>query len=269
MPAQAGIVYLDANSITPPYTLDKIFDAIGETDIQLNGKPLGIVKFLEELCAQIEKEWETFAKPYLLRNMTATQYLYSRGMDMSPFEADINQKWEDHKETSPDAPWNKIGSLICCDVIREGGASLSRVAWGGRKELTPRLRLNLSINNQIYQLFAQRKEYSVEFKCYAHTSKESMLLKEVLNHWFQVRQEVPYSFGAQKFFVDSSNQGTTVDKRTSMYCRNIKLYLRLEDWYLGEPAPAISSVGIEWVSLNQVSMPTIGDSNVSENYEIP
>lgn len=268
MPTQASVVYL-TSPIEPPYTLDKIFEALGETDIQLNGKPIGIVKFLEELCLQIKKEWEIFAKPYLLRNLTPTQYLYSRGIEISPFESDINQKWEDHGSESADAPWNKIGSLITCDVIREGGASLSRVPWGGKKELTPRLRVNLSIKNQIYQLFAQRKEYSVEFKCYAHSSKESMLLKEVMNQWFQSRQEVLYALGAQKFFVDSSTEGTTIDKRTSMYCRNIKLYLRLEDWYLGEPAPAISSVGIEWVSLNQVSMPTIGDSNVSENYEIP
>lgn len=265
MPSHAGIVYLD-KPIPEPFGLDALFEAIGESGIQTNGKPIGIVKFLEELCRRIESEWESVCKPYLLRNMTATQYLYSRKFSISPFEADINQKWEDHGSSSPDAPWNNIGSTVCCDVIRDSGASLSRVAWGGRKEVAPRLRLNVWVNGKLYQLFAHRKEYLIEFKCYAHSSKEAFLLKEALNHWFQIRQEVLYELGAQKFFVDLSNSGSFSDKRTHMYGRVLRLYLRLEDWYLGEPAVPITKIGIEWVNIVRGGWPTFGDSEIDPNF---
>lgn len=267
MPRQAGIVYLD-QILTEPFTLEDLFNALGQADIQTNGKPVGIIKFLEGLCLSIAAEWETILKPYFLRNLTATQYLYSRGIEVSPFEADIDRKWEDITQATPDAPWNKIGSLITADVVKDGGASLSRVPWGGRKELSPRLRLNASINNKIYQLFAHRKEYLIKFNCYAHTSKECMILKEGLNHWFQTRQEILYTLGAQKFFVDLTPTGITIDKRTSMYCRSLVLYLRLEDWYLGEPAPPITSVGIEWVNMTPGGFPEIGDAQVSESTDI-
>lgn len=268
MPRQPGIVYLDT-IVDNNFTMDQLFDALSETGYQLNGKPIGIVKYLEQMCASIQKEWESVLKPYFLRNLTATQYLYSRGIQVSPFEADINQVWEDHSTATPDAPWNKIGSLITCDVIKDSGASLTRVAWGGRKELAPRLRLNVSINNQIYQLFAHRKEYLISFSCYAHTSKEAMILKEGLNHWFQTRQEVLYGLGAQKFFVDLSPAPIGIDKRTSMYGRSLRFYLRLEDWYLGQPAPAISEVGIDWVTLNtNTNVPEVSESLVSEDITI-
>lgn len=267
MPVQPGIVYL--NSITTSnFTLDQLYDALAEGGHQVNGKPVGIVKYLENLCLSIKTEWESVLKPYFIRNLTATQYLYSRGIEVYPFEADINHIWEDKGTSTPDAPWNKIGSMICCDVSKDGGASLTRTAWGGRKELTPRLRLNVQVLGKIYQLFAHRKEYLITFNCYAHSSKEAYLLKEGLNHWFQTRQEVMYQHGAQKFFVDLSPVPVGFDKRTSMYGRTLKLYLRLEDWYLGQPAPPINEVGIEWINMTPGLLPSIGDSVITEDIDL-
>ncbi len=256
-----NIVYLN-RPVKEPITLDALYEADTEMYFQTNGKPLGIVKFMEELALNITSGWEEVLKPYFLSNLTGTQYIYKSPIEVSPFEIDINRKWEDSTNYNPDSPWNSIPGVIVFDVIRDAGASLTRVAWGGRKELTPRLRMYVNANDKIYPLYAQRKEYLLDFKCYSHTSKESILIKEGLHKWFQVKQEVLYSLGAQKFFVDISNAGTVVDQRTRMYGRTLRLYLRLEDWYLGKESSPIKKVSIEWVPLNGGSIPSIGDSEV-------
>ena len=257
-----NVVYLN-RPVPEPITLDALYEASTELYFQTNGKPIGIVKYMEELASYIKNEWEDKLKGYFLENMSGTQYFYKVPIEVYPFEADINRKWEDFQSGNKDAPWNNLPGVIAFDVIRDAGASLTRVAWGGRKELTPRLRMYVNANNKIFPLYAQRKEHLLEFKCYGHTTKESMIMKEALHKWFQTRQEVLYHLGAQKFFVDLTNSKTEIDQRTGMYGKVLRLYLRLEDWYLGKESAPISKVSMEWIPLNGGSIPSIGDSEIT------
>lgn len=256
-----NIIYLN-QIVKEPVTLDALYEASTELYFQTNGRPIGIVRFMEGLAESIKEEWEERLKGYFIENMTATQYFYKVPVEVFPFEADVNRKWEDFKSGNADAPWNNLPGVIVFDTIRDGGASLTRVAWGGRKELSPRLRMYINANDKIFPLYAQRKEYLLDFKCYGHTSKEAMIMKEALHKWFQIRQEVLYHLGAQKFFVDVTNSKMEIDNRTGLYSKSLRLYLRLEDWYLGKESSPITKVSLEWVPLNQGSVPSIGDSEV-------
>jgi len=243
--ADNNLIYLD-NIVSEPFTLVDLFNSKISTDFQVNGQPLGIVHFMEQLGKHINDEWENVTKQYFLNNLTPTQYLYSKPLNVRPFESDINNIWEDHNTGTIDSPWNSIGGLIIYDIQKDRPASLSRRAFGNKRELTPRLRAYVSLNDIIYPIAVQRKEYIVNFKTYGHTSKEAFLIKEGLEQYINTRREVLFGLGAQQFYIDNGDGETNRDKRTKMYYRTINMYLRLEEWYIGTGAPPISSVGIDF-----------------------
>jgi len=218
-----------------------------EKRFQRNGVYNGIVSFMEELGAQIEFDWETMYQNYYLNNMSASSYIQIDQPNVYPFHSEINHILES-KSVSDDSPMAEVEESIVFDVSTDMPASLSRRAFGGRQELTPRLRFWVQTNSKQYPMMAKRKEYVITFKTYAQTAKVSHLMANALEYYIDTRKEVLFALGAQKFYVMGSNKNTEIDKKTEMAVREMRMYLRTEEWYVGEGVPIIDKISMEWVA---------------------
>ena len=245
------IIYIE-DSLEFPLDIGEALKIISEMGYQINGDARDIVDFLEKVALHIEEVWKTDLQQYFLNQLTATQYLYSnKSVRVFPHESDINQVWEENFTANPDTPCDTLGGIILADIEKEGPASLSRRAFGARRELTPRVRFYLYSNGTYYPLFAQRKEYIIRWDCFANTGKEAHLMKKALEKYFNIYQEKLYELGAQKFYVDDSagprsGNRTAQDKRTALRQRTLFLYLRLEEWYFGAGIKEITSIEMQW-----------------------
>lgn len=260
MIGNVDVIHLD-RPVEDPAELLALIQADTELFFQTNGQPIGIVKFLEELTLQMSKDWEQMFQYYLLNNLTGTQYFYSQGATREgdqneapvkikapvfyPVEADINNVYKDDN-TTVDSPSHELDDMVVYDVVEDRPASLSRKAFGLRKEVAPRLRFYVETNRRQFPVLAKRKEYVVQFKCYSRSGKVAFLNRNALEYYLDTRKEVLYQLGAQKFYVMGDSDGTKKDPDNKMKYRTLNLYLRLEEWYIGQDAPIIEKITIDW-----------------------
>lgn len=258
----ANVIYLD-RIVGPDVRPEEVFRALSEYGYQVNGPPLGIVKFIEEVSKAVEQNWLEVGRDYLETNLTATQYVYfEKPPKVYPFETDLNLIYERWERETPDSPMNRFLPIITVDLASESPASLSRRPWGPRRELTPRLRFMVGIEDKIYPVLAQRKEYIIRFSCYGSNSKEALLVKEVLEKFFHTKREILFSLGMQQGYVESVGVGTRLEQfKTKAAVRILDFYVRLEDWYIGDGLPAIGDVTIEWLSSNGLPNTVSGGSS--------
>ena len=246
--------------VEDPADLETIAKALADERFQTIGKPLGIIETLERLAKDIEEQWETLLKQYMLKELTATSYIYSRAAtspQVSPFAADINQVYEPDNVT-PDSPMAEIDPTICFDVETETPASLSRRMFGPNKEIGSRFRFYVQVPRQHptledqivikqFPVSARRKEHIILFKTYAHSGKEATLMAKGLDYYFELRREFLLGVGVQHHHVTESLNLIKEDSRTKMKYRELRLYMRLEEWFIGEEVPVISSpIYMEW-----------------------
>ena len=255
---QAEVIYLDIPSTSQAELSDLLY-AETEKRNQRNGKFNGIVDFLKKLAGSIESNWEDVTKNFYLANLSASQVMYGFMMknaqgeyimippNVIPFKADINHIYES-RDITQDSPMNEIENFILFDIINNSPASLSRRPFGPRKELAPRLRFYIQTNDFQYPVSAKRKEFIIRFKAYAHSTEEAQLLIEGLEYFFDIKKEILYGLGAQKFYVMPSSIPTKEDKTTNMAVRQLDLYLRSEQWYIGEGAVTITSIEMDWIN---------------------
>lgn len=267
------IIYLDLPVQPDTFTLEEFIQAQIEEKFQRNGKALGITVFLEQLGKDIEAQWESLLKPYYLENLTATQKFTMNKIKVIPVGADINQVYE-NVNVSKDSPMSEITSTITYDYVKDSPASLSRKAFGTRKELGPRLRNWVQIyaipeggTTKVpmqYPVLVKRKEFVIEFKCYGHTPKEVSLMAGGLEYYIDIRKEKFYELGAQGFYYIGSTGGVEKDKDSNMFVRTVQMYLRLEQFYVGKGVTIIDKIEMEWaVGTDQIeeSITIVGPTN--------
>lgn len=256
------VIRLD-RPVEDPAELLALIQADTELLFQTNGKPIGIIKYMEELTKQMSSDWERMFQQYLLNNLTATQYLYSQGATREgdsqnpnqkvkgpvfyPMEADINNVYKTDNLT-PDSPAHELDDCILYDVVEDRPGSLSRKAFGLRKQLAPRIRFYVEANRRQFPVLAKPKEYVVQFRCYSRSGKMAYLNRNALEYYIDTRKEVLFELGGQKFFVMGDAEGTKTDPVLKMKYRTLFMYLRLEEWYVGQDAPIIEKINIDWAA---------------------
>jgi hypothetical protein len=255
-----NVIHLD-RPVEDPAELLALIQADTELLFQTLGPPIGIIKFLEELTRNMSNDWEGMFQTYLLNNLTATQYMYSQGAVKEgdentpdaklkapvfyPMEADINNVYKSDNATD-DSPSNELADCILYDVIEDRPASLSRKPFGLRKEVAPRLRFYVETNRRQFPVLAKRKEYVVQFKCFSRSGKMAFLNRNALEYYIDTKKEILFGLGGQKFYVMGDSEGTKKDPAIKMKYRTMYMYLRLEEWYVGQDAPIIEKIDIDW-----------------------
>lgn len=230
--------------VEDPADLQDVLDAIGEARIQKIGKPLGIIRTLEELGQKISEEWKVVDQ-YMLHHMSPTSYYFSNKPKVVPFATEINHVYEADNAT-PDSPMNEIGDLICFDFMNEEPGSLSRRKFGPNKEIGARLRFYIETADKIqYPVSAKSKERRIMFKSYAHSRKRATLLAKGLDHYFETRKDSLLGLGIQHHHVENISQ-LKRDTGSGMLYREVMLYIRGEEWFIGKGAPVIKSVKMDW-----------------------
>jgi len=257
------VIKLD-QPVQDPAELDELLTSIAEAKFQRNGKFKGIVEFMKSLAESIESEWENVSRKYYLQNLNPSQFYatFMRKDDdgndiylapkVLPFEADIDHVLES-EDITPDSPMNEIEKFILFDITRNSPASLTRRAFGTRKELSPRFRFWIQMEDIQYPVLAQRKEFIITFKTFAHSTEEAYLMSEALEYYLNIKKEILYEFGAQKFYTIGTDKSTSTEKATKMPYREFDFYLRAEQWYIGEGAHIIDKIDMDWYLPDLVS----------------
>jgi len=225
-------------------TIDELLEAICDVRFQRIGKPVGIIKILEGIAESISDTWEELSEQYLLNHISPTSFTYINKPLIVPFASEIDHVYESNNAT-PDSPMNEIENLIVFDYGNEEPASLSRRKYGPLKEYGSRLRFYFQNGDQQWPVKARRREYIVTFKTYAHSRILASLYTKALDYYFEIKKEVLLGLGVQHHHVQHISH-TMKDNKTGMLYRELQLYMRAEEWFMGEAMPMINEISMNW-----------------------
>lgn len=225
---------------------NELYDALAGARFQRIGKPIGIVKILEEVGKDVCEEWASLVHQYMLTNVSGTSYFYLKKTPrFYPMTADINQTLEANNVTT-DSSFSEADIAFAYDIETGKPGTLTKRAFGPNKENAPRFRFFISTDKYQYKVSAQRKEWEIHYKAYAQTGKIATLMVQGLEYYFNTRREKLLDLGVQHHYVMETMGAIEQDDKTGMFYRRQKVYMKTEEWFIGDKKPVISSIDMDW-----------------------